>query len=121
MAIVLIFTKVTGGQASKGPFPLVRLEGQRICDGQRGQTIAAHLTAGWTVDGDDYLRLDVTAPVSVTWKGYAGAPATKGHFSCVNGVAYIDRRILAFADRERDDWYLLREGQHQPALILNPA
>jgi hypothetical protein len=50
-----------------------------------------------------------------------GTPGTTGHFSSVDGVAYIDRRILAFVDQERNDWYLKREGHHTPALVLEPV
>jgi hypothetical protein len=121
MTLVLTFSKADGRQITKGPFSSVRFEGEQIRDGQSGRPIAAHLPHGWNVDGDDYLRLDAPGPASVTWEGYRGGPATTGHFSCVHGVAYIDRRILAFVDRERRDWYLLREGQHRAALTLRPA
>ena len=114
------FSKTTGEQVSRGPFATVRFEGEHIRDGG-GTPIASHLPHGWTVDGEDYLRLDITGPVSVTWEGYAGGVSTSGHFSCINGVAYIDRRILAFVDRERGDWYLLREARHCAALLLTPV
>jgi hypothetical protein len=32
----------------------------------------------------------------------------------------MDHRIPAFVDRERSDWYLLREGHHCRALELQP-
>jgi hypothetical protein len=118
MAILLTFTKSSGEQASTGPFASVRFEGERIVDVESGQAVAAHFGHGWSLGGESYLRLDVSGPVSVSWKGHADDPSTTGHFSCVNGVAYIDRRILAFVDRERNDWYVLREGHHQPALTL---
>jgi hypothetical protein len=37
------------------------------------------------------------------------------------GVTYIDRRMFAVADRERRDWYLVREGQHHTTLRIEPA
>ena len=121
MSIVLTFAKATGGKISKGPFSSVRFAGEQVYDAERGgKVIAAHAAYGWTVDDDEYLRLDA-AGVTVLWEGHPGAPSTTGHFSCVNGVAYIDRRILAFVDRTSRDWYLTREGQHQAALILKPA
>jgi hypothetical protein len=121
MTISLIFSKTMGEETTKGPYSSVRFEGDRILDGASGGLIATHLPHGWRVDGDDYLRLDATAPVSVVWEGYAGAPSTTGHFSSINGVAYIDRRILGFMDRERNDWYLVREGRHQSAFTVQPA
>lgn len=120
LSVMLVFSKAAGARLSLGPFAAVRFEGERLCDGASGSTIAEHLSHGWQVAGADYLRLDIEAPMRVTWDGHAGSPATSGHFSCVNGVAYIDRRILAFVDRERRDWYLLREGHHCPALTVEP-
>ena len=117
---MLTFSKTTGEQIARGPFPQIRFEGEKISDAT-GTAIAAHLPHGWSVDGEDYLRLDISGPVRVTWEGYAGSPSTTGHLSCVNGVAYIDRRILALVDRERGDWYLLREGQHRVALTVHAA
>lgn len=119
--MILKFAKSAGGELSKGPFSLVRFEGERICDVAADRVIGAHLVHGWSVDGGDYLRLDVSQPVVVGWQDHAGSRETTGHFSCVNGVAYIDRRILAFVDRERKDWYLVRQGKHQPYLLLTPA
>ena len=118
--MLLVFSKAAGGRLSRGPFSALRFEGDRLCDAATGNTVAEHLSHGWQVEGTEYLRLDIEAPVRVTWEGHAGSPATDGHFSCVNGVAYIDRRILAFVDRECDDWYLLREGRHSRALVLQP-
>ena len=119
--MILTFSKATGGQTAKGPFSAVRFEGEAIREREGAAPIASHLAYGWSVDGEDYLRLDVGGPVRVSWAGFAGAPSTTGHFSCVNGVAYIDRRILAFVDRERGDWYLVREGVHRDALLVQPA
>ena len=121
MSVVLTFAKSTGQRISKGPFSAVVFEGEQICDGQTKTVIATHLPHGWTVEGQDYLRLDVEGPVGVRWEGHAPDTATNGHFSCVNGVAYIDRRILAFVGREQNDWYFLREGQHHPFSSIESA
>ena len=121
MSVVLTFSKTTGERISKGPFSSVRFQGEHICDAATGRVIAAHLPHGWTVDGEDYLRLDATQNVSVTWEGHGPSLDTTGHFSSVNGVAYIDRRILAFVDRERNDWYMVREGRHHAAFTIAPA
>ena len=121
MPLNLTFSKNSGGQLAKGPFSSVRFEGERIRDGESGGLIGTHLPHGWRVDGEDYLRLDVAQTVVVTWDGHGPAADTTGHFSSINGVAYIDRRILAFVDRERNDWYMLREGLHHAAFTIAPA
>jgi hypothetical protein len=123
VSIVLTFQSRTGDRISKGPYPSVRLEGELIRERPGGPVIASHVPQGWNVDGKDYLRVDSETPVVVRWDGLpaSGTSATTGHFSSVDGVAYIDRRILAFVDRERSDWYLKREGCHKPVLFLEPV
>jgi len=59
--------------------------------------------------------------VMVTWDGFAGTPSTTGHFSSVDGIAFIDRRMFAVVDRQQGDWYLLREGFHQALLCIEEA
>jgi hypothetical protein len=99
------------------------LEGDLIREHQGGAVIAKHAPNGWSVDGKNYLRVDGETSVIVLWDGSptGGTPGTTGHFSSVDGIAFIDRRILAFLDLERHDWYLKREGQHKPVLVLEPV
>jgi hypothetical protein len=100
------------------------LEGEVIRERHGGPEIASHFSEGWWhVDGQDYLRVDSDGPVVVLWDGgpAGGTAATTGHFSSVDGIAYIDRRILAFVDLERHDWYLKRQGEHKPVLVLMPS
>jgi hypothetical protein len=122
--LVLTFQNSEGNRSiSKGPYSSIRLEGEVICEHHGGPVIALHVSDGWRVDGEHYLRLDCDTPVVVLWDGSPteGTPGTTGHFSSVDGIAYIDRRILAFVDCERHDWYLKREGQHKPVLMLKPV
>jgi hypothetical protein len=125
MSIVLTFQSSAGDRRiSKGPYPCIRLEGEVIRERHGGPEIASHFSEGWwRVDGQDYLRLDSDGPVVVLWDGgpAGGTAATTGHFSSVDGIAYIDRRILAFVDLERHDWYLKRQGEHKPVLVLMPS
>lgn len=124
MPIVLTFqTKAGNERISKGPYSSIRLEGGLIREHAGGPVIASHFPEGWKVDGKDYLRVDSDASVMVVWDGCPPGvpPGSTGHFSSVDGVAYIDRRIFAFVDLERNDWYLKREGYHRPVLVLEPA
>src|SRR4051812_16270783 len=101
MSIVLTFQSSEGDRrVSKGPYPSIRLEGEVIRERRSGPVIASHVSAGWRVDGVEYLRVDIEAPVVVLWDGSPaeGTAATTGHFSSVDGIAYIDRRVLAFVD-----------------------
>jgi len=97
------------------------LEGETVRERRGGPVIATHLPHCWAVDGGEFLRLDVEPAVRVTWEGFAGAPSTIGHFSSVDGIAYMDRRMFAVVDRQQGDWYLLREGVHQAVLCIEAA
>ena len=121
MGLLLHFQKTRGAPVSKGPFERIVFEGETLREKTGGPIIAAHLPHTWVVDGEEFLRLDVEPSVVVSWEGFAGSPSTTSHLSCVNGIAFIDRRIFAVVDREHGDWYLLREGQHRPVLDLQPA
>jgi hypothetical protein len=121
MGLLLHFQKTRGASISKGPFERIVFEGETVREKTGGSIVATHLPHTWFVDGEEFLRLDVEPSVVVSWEGFAGSPSTTGHLSCVNGIAFIDRRIFAVVDREHADWYLLREGQHRPVLDLQPA
>jgi hypothetical protein len=41
--------------------------------------------------------------------------------SFVDGIAYADRAVFAFADRSIGDWYCHDDGRHYPDLIIEPA
>jgi len=120
LAIKLKFERA-GASLFRGPFNSVVFERETVREEQGGPVIASLVFHCWTIDGLEFLRLDVLSPVRVTWEGFAGAPSTTGQLHCIDGVAYIDRRMFAVVDRERGDWYLLRERQHQPVLVVQPA
>jgi hypothetical protein len=116
--ILLKFEKAHGQSLSVGPFNALVFERETIRTQTGGPVIAKHLSASWSVSGEEFLRLDVEPHVVVTWEGFRGSPSTTGQLHCVDGVAYIDRRMFAVVDRERGDWYLKREGQHHRAFIV---
>ena len=121
MGILLNFQKACGSPLSRGPFNKIVSERETVREKAGGPIIATHLPHTWAVDGEEFLRLDIEPHVVVNWLGFAGSPSTTGHLSCVNGIAFIDRRIFAVVDRQNGDWYLLREGQHEPVLNIEPA
>jgi hypothetical protein len=121
LTIHVKFQNTRGSAVARGPFSSIVLEGETVREKRGGAVIARHLPHSWTVDGAEFLRLDVEPIVKVTWDGFAGSPSTTGHFSSVNGIAFIDRRMFAVVDRQQRDWYLLREGFHQALLCLEVA
>lgn len=114
----LTFESATGVSVGKGPYARLRFEGECVRAEPGGAVVAEHRSHRWVVDGDDFLRLDVDVPVRVGGDGEAGA---EGHFSCVDGIAYVERNVYAVADRTRGDWYVLRDERHHPVLTLEPA
>jgi hypothetical protein len=62
-----------------------------------GAVIATHLPHCWSVEGAEFLRLDVEPEVVVTRENFA--LSTTGHLSSVDGIAYIDRRVFAVVER----------------------
>lgn len=120
--VVLHFESTGGSHVAKGPFASIHLEGEAVRDAPGGNVVAEHLPYGWKVEGVVYLRMSADQPVVVRWPGAPadGTPGTTGRFLSIDGIAYIDRRILGFIDRQTQDWYLLRQGHHTPALVLEP-
>jgi hypothetical protein len=119
--ILLKFEKAHGPSISVGPFNAIVFERETIRAQTGGPVIATHLPDCWSVAGEEFLRLDVEPSVVVTWEGFRGSPSTTGQLHCIDGVAYIDRRMFAVVDRERGDWYLKREGRHHRVLMLEPV
>jgi len=121
LAIVLKFQKAHGPTLTRGPFKTLVFERETAREQTGAPVIATHSAQGWVVNGDEFLRLDVEPAVVVTWAGFLGGSSTTGRLHSVDGVAYIDRRMFAVVDRERGDWYLLREGRHHPVLMIQTA
>ena len=103
MSVHLQFQNARGLTLHKGPFNSFVLEGETIREQRGGNIIAVHLPHCWSVEGAEFLRLDVEPSVVATWEGFGGGPSTTGHLSSVDGIAFIDRRMFAVVDRQNDD------------------
>jgi hypothetical protein len=73
--------------------------------------LARHRNNRWYAEGEEYSSLEITGPLVV--KG----PSNKvlGPYmnsSMFDGVSYVDRRVFAFTDVQREDWYVHDAGAH---------
>jgi hypothetical protein len=79
----------------------------------------------WQVDGERYTRLDCDCHANFHFERIDGQRSkTYGPYesvSFIDGVAYADHQIFAFADRSIVDWYCHEDDQHWPLMILSPT
>src|SRR6185436_2687893 len=91
--IELSFVRDTEPPTRKGPYAMVRFEGEVIRSEPLGPVIARHEHHEWRVH---FERLDGTRSERF------------GPYDCVtfvDGVAYANHQIFAFVDRSIGDWY----------------
>jgi len=78
LPLQLHFQNIRGAKLTKGPFNSIVLEGETVRVQRGGDIIAVHLPHSWSVEGVEFLRLDVEPEVRVAWEGFEGAPSTSG-------------------------------------------
>ena len=115
-----------GEPVQLGPFRSLRFEGESLLAGPAGEVIAEHVDHRWArPDGSAYSRLRCSAPVQVHFHSVKDEPSKKlgpfESFSSVDGVAYANHRVLAFCDRDLQDWYSYDIGSHWKVMSVEPA
>ena len=124
-AIELSFVRDTAAPRRKGPYPLLRLEGEIIRTEPGGPVIAKHVGHEWHVDGERYSRLESECRVLVHFERVDGSRSkTFGPYermSFIDGVAYMEHLIFAFIDRSIVDWYCHEDERHWPLMIIQPV
>ena len=86
-----------------------------------GRVIARHRHNRWLHDtnSEPYARVDVIGPLNIRAVGkQTRLYGPYAHFSTVDGVAYVDRRVFAFADLQQRDWYVHDAADHWRGLQL---
>jgi len=123
--ITVTFSGRSGAEVRKGPFPVLRLESEVLVD-PGGTVIGRHQDHHWEVDGVAYTRLecDCNDGFNVHFeRGHDARSKIYGplqSFSFVDGIAYMNRQVFAFADRSIVDWYCHEDGQHWPVMVIEP-
>ena len=121
----LVFSPVHGPPKRLGPYSCVRFESEVIRDRADGPILARHVEHRWIIDGVAYTRLDCDCRVSVRFERMDGTLSREygpyDSFSCVDGIAYVDREVFAIADRSIGDWYCHDNGRHWPLMTVSRA
>jgi hypothetical protein len=124
-AIELTFMRDTAPPKRKGPYRLLRFEGEVIRPEPGGPVLARHERHEWEVDGQRFSRLQLDCRAVVHFERIDGGRSrTFGPYNCVSfidGVAYVDHHIFAFVDRTMVDWYCHEDEKHWPLMIIRPA
>jgi len=90
---------------------------------ENDEAIIKHLNNRWYAEsGEEFSTLDVIGPLVI--KGSDGrtlGPYTK--LSMFDGVAYVDGRVFAFTDVQREDWYMHDAGAHwaEMRIVFSPT
>lgn len=87
-----------------------------------GPIIAQHEDHSWRVNHDRYARLEIDSRATLHLERIDGSRSqTFGPFdnlSFIDGIAYANHEVFAFADRSIVDWYCHADGRHYPLLIV---
>ena len=123
--IELTFQRDTAPPKRKGPYRVVRFEGEVIRAEPGGPPISKHEYHEWHVDGAPYSRLQIDCRASVRFERVDGARSKRygpyANVSFVDGVAYVEHQIFAFVDRSIGDWYSHENEMHWPIMLVEPA
>lgn len=124
-SIELTFLRDTAAPKRRGPFRVVRFEGEVIRAESGGPPIAKHERHDWEVDGAPYSRLQIDCRVTVHFERVDGSRSKRfGPYACmsfIDGVAYVEHQIFAFVDRSIRDWYCHEDEHHWPLMLVEPA
>jgi hypothetical protein len=123
--IELTFLRDTAPPKRKGPYRIVRFEGEVMRAEPGGAPIAKHERHDWLVDGVPYSRLQIDCRVTVCFERVDGSRSKRfGPYTCmsfIDGVAYVEHEIFAFVDRSIRDWYCHEDEHHWPLMLVEPA
>jgi hypothetical protein len=107
---------------ARGPFRQIRLEGEVMRPEAGAPVLAKHEDHAWLLDGERYARLECDSRVTLHMERVDGQKSkVYGPFeslSFVDGIAYANHEVFAFADRTIVDWYCHADDTHWPLLII---
>lgn len=119
------FSGLTGEPLSFRDLPLLRFEGEVVRAQPGGPILAEHRVQTWELQGRRYMRLECAGPLRVYFERANGQRSETfgpfANFSCVDGIAYVNHEVFAFADRAIGDWYAHENGQHWALMVVVPA
>jgi hypothetical protein len=125
--VILEFSSHRGEPVCRGPLERLRFESSRLLDDDTGRVVLAHQEDQlWILEGDGrrFARIECVCRVQVWFETREGRSRGLGpfrEFSSLDGVTYVNGRILAFFDRQNDDWYSYDLGNHWKACVIERA
>jgi hypothetical protein len=104
--------------------PAIRIEGEALKDRSTGALIAQNVSNEWKLGGKEYFRLDVEGPVRLHFEsagGHTGAYGPFRHFSCADGIAYVDHQFFASLAHTTKMWHCIDSKEDWRAFEVTPA
>ena len=120
-----MFAAPSGPSLKKGPYASFCLQGETLREKIGGSLIAVHEGHHWQVAGARYTRFDCDCGINLHLTRVDGKLSDQHgpfqSFSCMDGVAYADHELFAFADRSIGDWYCHEDGRHWAIIVVEPV
>lgn len=123
MALLVSVRRHVEDELPLGKYPGLVLRYDELCRADDQSLIVKHRNNRWyTEEGEEYATLDVVGPFTI--KGPGGE--TLGPYttlSMFDGVAYVDKRVFAFTDVQKQDWYMHDVGVHwrEMSILFRPT
>lgn len=126
MNLILSFVHPSKPPKSIGPFSVIRLDAEALFDSS-DNVLARHRDHQWVIGEERYFRLDATAKVRIHFERglHESRAMSKSRdfgpferFSSVDGIAYTDDRVFAFADPKIGDWFCYDDGRHWALMVV---
>lgn len=89
-----------------------------------GSELAVRDNHQWIVQKSRFSRFDVEQPVDIYLRSAGNTSRPLGpyaHFSCVDGISYVEQHIFAFYDEQNRDWYIFSDGLHWKTIVVTAA
>ncbi len=120
--IQLVFSGATGPTLKMGPFASFCLQGETMREAIGAPAFAVHREHQWRIDHQSYSRVDCDCRVKMHLTRVDGLASQDygpfESFSCMDGVAYANHELFAFADRSIGDWYCHADGRHWAIIVV---
>lgn len=96
---------------------------RELREGKAGRLISRHPGHYWLVQNREYLRLDCEGPLKLVFEegGRRSESGPYAHFSCVDGVAFSDRVVIAHLDAASGRWFGIADGVEWPGFSVFPV
>ena len=123
--IEIRFSGASGPALNKGPYSSFVLQGETLREALGGRPLAVHEGHHWHLDGQTFARIDCECRIKVHLTRVDGKLSNQhgpfDSFSCMDGVAYVNHELFAFADRSIGDWYCHADGRHWAIIVVEQA